>query len=217
MSSPEPSSDSTRWSRQQTITLAVTGASGSRYALRLLEQLLAADQRVWMMFSDAARQVMEMEVGLKLPTETAAAAQQLATRYQAQAGQLTLFGEREWLAPVASGSGTPRAMVVCPCSMGTLSAIAHGSSDNLLERAADVMIKERRQLILVPRETPYSTLHLENMLRLSQQGVMLLPANPGLYQNPTSVADLVDFVVARILDQLNIRQRLIPEWGIEES
>jgi 4-hydroxy-3-polyprenylbenzoate decarboxylase len=101
--------------------------------------------------------------------------------------------------------------------MGSLSAIAHGSSDNLLERAADVMIKERRQLILVPRETPYSTIHLENMLKLSQIGVTLLPANPGFYQQPQSVEDLVDFVVARILDQLGLQQDLLPEWGVKSN
>ncbi|HIJ22097.1 MAG: UbiX family flavin prenyltransferase [Gammaproteobacteria bacterium] len=202
------------WNRQNTIALAVTGASGSAYALRLLQQLLAAEQRVWMMLSDAARIVMEMEVGISLPESIEEAEVELAKRYGAKQGQLSLYGRNDWMAPVASGSAVPRAMVVCPCSMGTLSAIAHGGSDNLLERAADVMIKERRQLLLVPRETPYSTIHLENMLKLSQIGVTMLPANPGLYQQPESIGDLIDFVVARILDQLEIEQQLLPRWGV---
>ena len=202
------------WNRQNTIALAVTGASGSAYALRLLQQLLAAEQRVWMMLSDAARIVMEMEVGISLPESIEEAEVELAKRYGAKQGQLSLYGRNDWMAPVASGSAVPRAMVVCPCSMGTLSAIAHGGSDNLLERAADVMIKERRQLLLVPRETPYSTIHLETMLKLSQIGVTMLPANPGLYQQPESIGDLIDFVVARILDQLEIEQQLLPRWGV---
>lgn len=202
------------WNRQNTIALAVTGASGSACALRLLQQLLAAEQRVWMMLSDAARIVMEMEVGISLPESIEEAEVELAKRYGAKQGQLSLYGRNDWMAPVASGSAVPRAMVVCPCSMGTLSAIAHGGSDNLLERAADVMIKERRQLLLVPRETPYSTIHLENMLKLSQIGVTMLPANPGLYQQPESIGDLIDFVVARILDQLEIEQQLLPRWGV---
>ncbi len=203
------------WSRSNSIALGVTGASGAAYALRLLEQLLAAEQRVWLMLSDAARIVMEMEAGVALPAESETAQLLLAERFHAEPGQLALYEKQEWLSPVASGSGGPRAMVVCPCSMGALSAIAHGSSDNLLERAADVMIKERRKLILVPRETPYSTIHLENMLKLSQNGVTILPASPGLYQQPQSVEDLVDFVVARILDQLGLEQQLIPQWGLE--
>lgn len=201
------------WDRNSTVAVAVTGASGSAYALRLLQQLLAAEQRVWLMLSDAARVVMETEVGLTLPDALPEAESLLATRYGAKRGQLALFGVRDWMAPVASGSGGARSMVVCPCSMGALSAIAHGNSDNLQERAADVMIKERRQLILVPRESPYSTIHLENMLKLSQIGVTILPASPGLYQKPESVDDLIDFVVARILDQLGLEQRLLPQWG----
>jgi 4-hydroxy-3-polyprenylbenzoate decarboxylase len=117
------------------------------------------------------------------------------------------------MAPVASGSGAPSAMVVCPCSTGCLSAIATGASNNLIERAADVALKERRQLILVPREAPYSTVHLENMLKLSQMGAVILPASPGFYHKPESVDDMVDFVVARILNQLGIEQDLLARWG----
>ena len=124
-----------------------------------------------------------------------------------------MFGKQDWMSPVASGSGAPSAMVVCPCSTGTLSAIACGASNNLIERAADVALKERRQLILVPRESPYSTIHLENMLRLSQMGAVILPASPGFYHQPQSIDDLVDFVVARILNQLGIVQELLKRWG----
>ncbi len=201
------------WDRESTVTLAVTGASGAAYGVRLLEQLIAADRRVWMMLSDAARIVIEMELGLSLPPSTDEAGKLLGERYGAREGQLSLFGKGDWMSPVASGSNAPHAMVVCPCSMGTLSAIAHGSSDQLLERAADVMIKENRKLILVPRETPYSAIHLENMLKLSRIGVTILPPNPGFYNRPETISDLVDFVVARILDQLGIEQQLTPRWG----
>ena len=117
------------------------------------------------------------------------------------------------MSPVASGSHQARAMVVCPCTTGTLAAIAQGSSDNLIERAADVMIKENRQLIMVPRETPLSAIHLENMLKLARLGVTMLPANPGFYHKPQKVDDLVDFIVARVLDQLQIAHSLVPRWG----
>jgi len=124
-----------------------------------------------------------------------------------------VFAKEEWTSPVASGSNAPRSMVICPCSTGTLSAIAHGGCDNLIERAADVMLKERRQLIFVPREAPYSSIHLQNMLTLSQMGAVILPASPGFYHQPKSVDDMIDFVVARILDQLGIEQALVPRWG----
>lgn len=121
------------------------------------------------------------------------------------------------MAPVASGSGAPSSMVICPCSTGTLSAIACGASNNLIERAADVALKERRKLILVPRESPYSTIHLENMLALSRMGAVILPASPGFYHRPQRVEDLVDFVVARILNQLGIENALLPRWGADRE
>ncbi len=126
--------------------------------------------------------------------------------------QIEVFYKNQWAAPVASGSNPPRAMVVCPCTMNTLSAIANGHGDNLMHRAADVVIKEQKKLILVPRKTPYSAIHLENMLKLSRLGVVIMDANPAFYQNPTSIQDMVDFVVARILDHLDVEYNLLPPW-----
>jgi 4-hydroxy-3-polyprenylbenzoate decarboxylase len=123
------------------------------------------------------------------------------------------FGREEWFAPMASGSNPGDAMVICPCTMGTLAAVAAGLADSLIERAADVMLKEKRKLILVPRETPLSAIHLENMLRLDRAGALILPANPGFYHRPRSVEDVVDFVVARVLDHLGIAHTLVARWG----
>ncbi|MFB6261728.1 MAG: UbiX family flavin prenyltransferase, partial [Thiohalorhabdaceae bacterium] len=128
-------------------------------------------------------------------------------------GELRVYGREQWTAPLASGSNAPRAMVVCPCTSGTVAALASGGSDNLIERAADVILKERRQLILVPRETPLSVIHLDNLQRLAHMGVTVLPANPGFYHRPQSVQDLVDFVVARILDHLAVPHQLVARWG----
>ena len=197
----------------RTITLAITGASGAQYGLRLLQCLLAENCRVYLMVSDAARVVIATETDVQLPDDVDMTALTLAEKFGARAGQLRVFGRNDWMAPVASGSAAPTSMVICPCSMGTLSAIAHGASNNLIERAADVALKERRQLIVVPRETPYSEIHLENMLRLTKLGAMVLPASPGLYQNPRDISDLIDFIVARVLDQLGIAQTLLPRWG----
>lgn len=195
------------------VTLAVTGASGSPYALRLLECLVERDVQVLFLISQAAQLVMATETDLKLPPKPQVLEAYLTERYQALDGQIRVYGKQDWMAPVASGSGAPSAMVVCPCSTGTLSAIATGASNNLIERAADVALKERRQLILVPRESPYSTIHLENMLKLSQMGAVILPASPGFYHQPKSIDDLVDFVVARILNQLGLEQNMLPRWG----
>jgi 4-hydroxy-3-polyprenylbenzoate decarboxylase len=195
------------------VTLAVTGASGAQYALRLLECLVRADVEVFFLISQAAQLVVATETELQLPPKPQALEAFLTEHYQARAGQIRVFGKQDWMSPVASGSGAPSAMVVCPCSTGTLSAIACGASNNLIERAADVALKERRQLILVPRESPYSTIHLENMLRLSQMGAVILPASPGFYHQPQSIDELVDFVVARILNQLGIEQELLKRWG----
>jgi 4-hydroxy-3-polyprenylbenzoate decarboxylase len=198
----------------KTICLALTGASGMPYGLRLLECLLAAGCHVQLLCSQAAQVVARQEVDLELPTRPAEARAALLARYPAvDPEKLVVFGREEWFAPVASGTNPPDAMVVCPCSMGTLAAIAQGLADNLIERAADVVLKEGRKLILVPRETPLSAIHLENMLRLARAGAVILPPSPGFYHHPQTVADLVDFVVARILDQLAIPHALLQRWG----
>jgi len=198
---------------REAITLAITGASGAPYGLRLLELLLRAERQVYLLVSPAAQVVLATETELTVPSRPEGMAAFFRQHFGAAEGQLTVFGRDQWMAPVASGSNAPRAMVVCPCSTGTLSAIATGASDNLIERAADVAIKERRRLILVPRETPLSAIHLEHMLTLARLGVTLLPAAPGFYHQPQGVGDLVDFVVARILDHLEIAHNLLPRWG----
>ena len=197
----------------QVVALAMTGASGAPYGLRLLQQLLAAECQVYLLLSKAAEIVIRTETDCPLPEGVAAQGEYLAAQFKARPGQLVIFDREDWFAPVASGSSFPAAMVICPASGGTLSSIASGASNNLIERAADVALKERRQLILVPREAPYSAIHLENMLKLTRMGAVVLPASPGFYQKPRSIDDLVDFVVARILDQLGLPQTLLPRWG----
>ena len=207
--------ESVNQTRPDTIALAMTGASGALYGLRLLECLLNARRRVYLMLSQPAQVVIGMETELSLPGRPADIERFFQQRHGAEQGQLRVFGKEQWTAPVASGSGAPRAMVVCPCTTGTLAAIAAGTSDNLIDRAADVVLKEGRKLILVPRETPYSAIHLENMLRLARAGAVILPPNPGFYHRPASIDDLVDFVVARILDHLQVEHSLQPRWGEE--
>lgn len=208
-----------------TIALAITGASGAQYGLRLLECLLQADIKVYLMISKAAQVVIATETDFKLPAQRPEMKTYLLEKFFAsldkkeveeKAKLLEIFGKDQWMAPVASGSGAPDAMVVCPCSTGTLSSIAVGACDNLIERAADVCLKERKKLILVPRETPLSDIHLENMLKLSRMGVTILPASPGFYNKPQSINDMVDFVVARILNHLKVEQSLVPPWGDKE-
>jgi 4-hydroxy-3-polyprenylbenzoate decarboxylase len=198
-----------------TISLAITGASGAQYGLRLLECLLQAQQRVYLMVSQAAQVVLATETALQVPGRPEAMQTFFSERFRSAPGQLEVFGREQWMAPVASGSNAPRAMVVAPCSTGTLSAIATGASNNLIERAADVMLKERRQLILLPREMPLSAIHLEHMLKLAQLGVTIMPASPGFYHRPQSVEQMVDFVVARILDHLGLEHALLSRWGEE--
>ena len=197
----------------KTITLALTGASGMGYAMRLLEILLQGGHTVYLVYSQAAQFVAKQELDLVLPARSAEAGAMLSQRYRCREGRLHVFSREDWMAPIASGTGAADAMVVCPCTMGALSAIANGASDNLIERAADVMIKEGRKLILVPRETPLSAIHLENMLKLSRIGVVMLAANPGFYHLPASVQEVVDFIVAKILDQLEIEHDLMAKWG----
>ena len=198
----------------KTICLALTGASGLPYGLRLLDCLLRAGWRVQLLYSQAAQVVARQEMNLELPSRPAEARAALLARLpDIDPALLSVYGREEWFAPVASGSNPPDAMVICPCSMGTLAAIAQGLADNLIERAADVVIKEGRKLVLVPRETPFSTIHLENMLRLARAGAVILPPSPGFYHHPQTVDDLVDFVVARILDQLAVPHTLMRRWG----
>ncbi|NKC17480.1 UbiX family flavin prenyltransferase [Pseudoalteromonas sp. S4498] len=198
------------------ITLAFSGASGAPYGLRLLEVLVSLNYQVYVLISSAARVVLDTESNLKLSGNEQKATEQLQALFCAKDKQIQVFGKDNWFSPVASGSAAPKQMVVCPCSAGSVSAIALGASDNLLERAADVVIKERGQLILVPRETPFSPIHLENMLKLSRLGVTIMPAAPGFYHQPQSIDDLVDFMVARILDHLNIEHTLVKRWGYGE-
>jgi len=192
------------------ITLALTGASGIAYGLRLLECLIKEKKEIYLLISQAAREVAVHEHDIKLPGH-------LSDLYKAQKDQLKVFSHQEWTSPIASGSNTSDAMVICPCSSGCLSAIATGASNNLIERAADVMLKEQKKLILVPRETPLSAIHLENMLKLSRLGVVILPAMPGFYHKPTSINQLVDFIVARIFNQLGIKNDLLSPWGCDPN
>jgi len=195
------------------ITLAFTGASGLPYGFRLLECLLAAGTHVALVYSVAAQVVAKQECDVMLPAQPREAARLLHERYRAGDGQLTVYGRDDWLAPMASGSNPGDGMAICPCTMGALGAIAGGLADNLIERAADVMLKERRPLVLVPRETPLSAIHLANMLKLAQAGAVILPPAPGFYGSPRTIDDLVDFVVARVLDQLHVPHTLGPRWG----
>jgi len=197
----------------KTICLAFTGASGMPYGLRLLECLLDAGCRVQLLYSQVAQIVARQEMDLDLPARAADAEVFFRERFDELPGTLEVYGREEWFAPVASGSNPPDAMIVCPCTMGTLAAIAQGLASNLIERAADVVLKEGRKLILVPRETPFSVIHLENMLRLARAGAVILPPSPGFYHHPKKIGDLVDFVVARLLDQIGVSHTLMARWG----
>ena len=195
------------------ILIAVTGASGSAYALRLGQALIAAGVGADFIFSKAALLVLATETRLTLPAKPQAQARELQKYYGCGDDDVRVYGREDWMAPWASGSGQPGPVVICPCSTGTLSAVATGASNNLIERAADVALKERRKLILVPRETPFSEIHLTNMLTLTRMGATVMPACPGFYHEPQSIDDLIDFSVARILNQLGIDHTLMPRWG----
>lgn len=198
------------------ITLALTGASGAAYGVALLSRLVEFGYQVHFLMSEAAKVVVATELQQRWPQEPQALAQYLSEQTQAQPEQIKVYTGLDWFSPVASGSGAPKTMVICPCSGGTLASICHGLSDNLVERAADVILKERGKLILVPRETPFSTLHLQNMLSLSQMGVTIMPAAPGFYHHPETIDDLVDFMVARILDHLAIENDVSQRWGHQD-
>jgi 4-hydroxy-3-polyprenylbenzoate decarboxylase len=199
------------------VAVAFTGASGIAYGLRLVECLLAAGRDVQLLHSQAAQVVARMELDLELPSSAEQSGELLRQRFGVAPERLRVFGRQQWTAPVASGSNPPDALVICPCTMGTLASIAHGISDDLIDRTADVMLKERRKLILVVRETPFSAIHLENMLAVTRAGGVVMPANPGFYHRPEKVEDLVDFMVARILDHLDVEHDLLPRWGASRS
>jgi 4-hydroxy-3-polyprenylbenzoate decarboxylase len=194
------------------LVLAITGASGAPYAVRLLEALAAAQQPTWLIVSDHGYRLLDTESGIgsleALRERTGGSAWDKVVR---------VFDDRDRGALPASGSVRTKGMVICPCSMGTVAAIAAGTSRSLVERAADVVLKERRKLIVVPRETPYSDIHLENMLRLTRAGGVVMPASPGFYHRPQRIEELVDFVVGRILDHVDVRNEM-PRWsgGIDD-
>jgi flavin prenyltransferase len=190
------------------LIVAVSGASGAPYAVRLLEALVAAEQPTWLIVSAHGQRLLQTET----PHQSIEAVRTHVGR-DAWDRVVTLFDDGDRGAKPASGSVRTKGMVICPCSMGTVSAIAQGSSRSLVERAADVVLKERRRLVLVPRETPLSEIHLENMLRVTRAGATVLPAAPGFYHRPTAIAELVDFVVQRILDQLEIPFTIARRWG----
>lgn len=194
------------------IVVAITGASGAPYAVRLLEALVAAEREVQLIVSSHGLRLLQTEMAIDSVA---------ALRERVGAAQwdryIALFDDNDRGASPASGSALNAGMVICPCSMGTLSAIAVGASRSLVERAADVALKERRPLLLVPRETPLSAIHLENMLRVTRAGAVVMPASPGFYHRPASVDDLVNFVVARVLDHLGVPQRLAARWGSDAT
>lgn len=202
---------------QNEVTLAFSGASGAIYGWKLLERLVAAKRKVSIVMSPAGAMVFKDEVDKDLPGSTVRMAEYIVKKLDVASEFIKVYGKDDWYSPLASGSGAPSQMVVCPCSAGCLSAIALGASNNLLERAADVVLKERGQLILLLREMPLSSIHLQHMLSLSQMGTVIMPASPGFYLDPKKIEDLVDFVVARILDQLHITHDLTPKWGVELS
>jgi flavin prenyltransferase len=220
---------------ERNIVLAITGASGAIYALRLLEILLEAGRHVHLTISPAGRLVVRQELGIDValdqfdPRQLVLAADSphrrgmpaaisevlsgSAAASLARGGRLTYYHVDDLFAPIASGSFLTDAMVICPCSGSTLGAVVHGTGENLIHRAAGVHLKERRKLIVVPRETPLSTIHLENMRRAAEAGAVVLPAMPGFYHGAQSIRDLVDFVVARICDQLGVDNALMRRWG----
>jgi 4-hydroxy-3-polyprenylbenzoate decarboxylase len=199
--------------KEKSITIAITGASGAIYALNLLKNIVCHYQTVHLLISDAARIVLATEVDLSVP-ESPSKIQSLMTEYcQCDASIIKVYAKENWFSPVASGSAAPKQMVICPASMGCVSAIAQGSSNNLMERAADVVLKEKGQLIVLPREMPFSTIHLRNLLTLSEAGATIMPTCPGFYRKPKDLNDLADFVTARVLNHLGIENNLVEGWG----
>ncbi len=195
------------------VVVAITGASGSIYGLRLVRELLKAGVRVTLLASDSGTIVLQEECGLDWRGDESVVRQRMLEYFGATESDLAHYAAGNLLAPIASGSSAPDAMIICPASMGTVARIACGFSTNLLERCADAMLKERRPLLVVPRETPLSDIHLENMLRLCRAGAHIVPAMPAFYHGPRTVDDLVDFVVGKVLDVLGVGHGLYRRWG----
>lgn len=206
-------------SKPSDLVVAITGASGVIYATRLLQVLVSSGRRVHLTISPSGAEVLDHELGIRAdlknfdPQQLLVSDSVICPVDDAPLGELVYHHYQDFYAGIASGSFPTGGMVVCPCSMGTLASIASGQSTNLIQRAADVHLKERRKLIVVPRETPLGSIQLENMKRLADAGAVILPAMPGFYHGPTAILDLVDFVVARICDQLGVSHRLFKRWG----
>jgi len=200
------------------LVLAITGASGATYGVRLLEVLLTARRTVYLTISPSGQAVLDTELGLKVDLDDFLPSTLTPTVYEQQCdGQIHYCHYQDLMSPIASGSFLTDGMVVCPCSGSTMGAIAHSMGSNLIHRAAEVHLKERRKLILVPRETPLSLPQIDNMRRATEAGAIVLPASPGFYHGAKTIDDLVNFVVGRVCDQLGIEHRLMKRWGTEEQ
>lgn len=197
---------------KQTIMVALTGASGSIYGLRLVEQLCLSGHNVLFVASCSGTEVCMEETGLDLSGDLSKATERLCSHLEIDSG-VTMVHPEDLFCKAASGSSAPAAMIIAPCSMGTIARIAAGISSNLIERSADVMLKEGKPLLFIPRETPLSEIHLENMLKLSRCGARIIPAMPAFYHKPRTIIDLVDFIVGKIFDQLQISHTLFKPWG----
>ncbi|MDQ6965912.1 MAG: flavin prenyltransferase UbiX [Mariprofundaceae bacterium] len=197
----------------QRLIIAMTGASGAAYGLRLIQKLGQTGVEQHLLISDAARVVLKQEVDIDLPEGHTGHANFLAAHLDIDAACLKSYALKDWFSPAASGSAGIGSMAIVPCSMGTMARIATGASDNLIERAADVMLKERGRLVLMPREAPLSSIHLEHMLKLSNLGVHIIPAMPGFYHRPTTIEELVDFMVDRVMAHLGLSPENMQRWG----
>lgn len=203
-----------KFKEKDRISIAITGASGVQYSLRLIEVLLASGYPLNIVISKAALLVFAMEMDIQLGNQPQVQKERLLSLVKCDDPSLVeVYGIEDWSAPMASGSNASKAMVIVPATTGTMSAVATAQSNNLIERAADVMLKERKPLVVVLRETPLNAIHLKNMLTLTEAGAIVMPANPGFYHMPKTVEDIIDFMVARILDQLNIEHELMNKWG----
>ena len=196
-----------------TYTIAISGASGAPYALRLLQALAKGGHSIYLTISGDGLSILNDETGMMLKGSETDIQYALEKHLEAKEGQINFFDEDNMYAPIASGSVKVDAMVVIPCSMKALASISQGFASNLIERAADVMLKEKRKLIIVPRETPLSVIHLRNMLRLAEAGCHVIPAMPAFYHHPKRVSDMVDFVAGRVLDSMGVDNDLSPRWG----